>query len=82
MAGEGGRSTAVDQEADFSDVGRLARKGGADGKDGQGFGFESCGMAGGEGAGQVDDGQLIAGVFRSMHGQQKNLATEAAPPET
>ena len=42
-------------------------------------------MAGGEGAGEVDDGELIAevcGDFVPGTGRRKTWATEAAPPGT
>ena len=64
VAGEGGALLAVDEEADLGDVGKVGVDGRADGEDGEGFGFEAGGVAGGEGAGEVDDGELIAGVWR------------------
>ncbi len=57
-------------------MGQVGAEGSADGEDGQGFGFEAGGVAGGEGGGEIDDGELgvgVAGGFGVGCGQQKDL---------
>jgi hypothetical protein len=62
VAGEGRAGLAVDEETNLGDAGQVGAEGGADGEDGEGLGFEAGGMAGGEGAGEIDDGELWAGT--------------------
>ena len=95
VAGEGGAGLAVDEEADLGDAGKVGVEGGADGEDGEGFGFKAGGVAGGEGAGEVDDGELGAVIgprallpgwalvaVAAGGGQQEDLGDGAAPPGT
>ncbi len=76
MAGEGGALLAVDEEADLGDAGQVGVEGGADGEDGERFGLKAGGVAGGKGAGEVDDGQLRAraGGFAAGHGHEEDLS--------
>ena len=85
VAGEGGPRLAIDQESYLGDAGQVGAQRGADGEHGQGFGFKARGMAGDEGAGEVDDGEFDVGVLSSLRratGMRKTWATEAAPPGT
>ena len=80
-----GRGWPSTRKRTCSDVGQVGAERCADGEDGESFGFEAGGVAGGEGAGEIDDGQLsvrIRASFCAGHGQQKTWATEAAPPRT
>jgi hypothetical protein len=56
-----GARLAIDQEADLRDARQVGVERAADGKHGQRFGFKAGGMARGEGAGEVDDGEFWAG---------------------
>ena len=76
VSGEGGALLTVHEETDFGDIGQVGAKRRADGEDGQGFCFEARGVAGGEGAGEIDDGKLIARrmvVCVPGAGEQENL---------
>ena len=95
VAGEGGARLAVDEEADLGDAGQIGVQRGADGEHGEGLGFKARGVAGGKGAGEVDDGELgsVAVSFEAVlgadgaesalvAGRRKTWAMEAAPPGT
>ena len=96
VAGEGGALLAVDQEAHLGDAGQVGVQGAADGEHGERFGLDAGGVAGGESAGEVDDGEfgarlcgrfstaevLVAPERQRAGGQQEDLGTEAAPPGT
>ena len=61
MAGEGFAGLAVDEEADLGDAREGGVEGADDGEEGEGFDLDAGGVVVGEGAAEIDDGEL-AGV--------------------
>ena len=58
VTGEGGARLAIDQETNLRDAGQVGVERSADGEDGESLGFEAGGVAGCEGARQIDNGEL------------------------
>ena len=58
MSGESVARLAVDKKTDLGDARQIGVQSCADGHDREGFSLETGGMAGDEGSGEVDDGEL------------------------
>ena len=64
MSGEGGTGLTVNEEPYLSHAGQVGSQGAADGEHCQRLGFKARRMAGGKGAGQVDNRKLGIGILR------------------
>jgi len=73
VAGKSGAWLPIDEKTDLGHGGQIGMESGANREHCEGLGFKPGGMAGGKGAGEVDDCQLASLVLRVGDRQQEDL---------